>query len=197
MTREKRKNKFERQKKAIAVHHFHPAVVQHYVVDEKINFGDYLLESFVKENGLWENGYTDMDYFPNQFKPDGKKNGSGERVFVPVPTYQNALQDYQLALTRFKIKDIIKSCKDAMSANSIILGRKDDDASLHPVNKKARISTTTSGDDSNELKRAICLLAGEVEQLQQSNKRLEQKLQKSRDNNAAEKGDAQCGAEGG
>lgn len=105
----------ERTYKAVAAHHFHPEVVQFFVVDGKQRFGDYLTDSFVKDTGLWQNGYTDADYFRytsgdekgkvKMIKVGGKDD---EKVFAPCPSYKYelALGDYQFLQTRLEIHDI-------------------------------------------------------------------------------------------
>mmetsp|Transcript_21540 Transcript_21540/g.46813 ORF Transcript_21540/g.46813 Transcript_21540/m.46813 type:complete len:309 (-) Transcript_21540:139-1065(-) len=190
-TRNKNDNPM-RSKKCIAVHHFHPEVIQLFVTNNKFQFFDYLTESFVLESGLWQNGYTHDDYFPGEaVKSKGKKLG---RVFVTVPTYTNALEDYRRAAIRYRICDIIKSCNDAMEnrndgSGASFLGRADDDENddeedtLQPLNKKGRFSTM----NAHDLQRAVCVLAADVEQLEIKNKRLEQQLEveKTRNDRAA------------
>lgn len=133
------------------------------------------------------------DYFPDEsLKYKGKKLG---RVFVTVPTYTSALEDYRRAVIRYRICDIIKSCNDAMmenhndSSGTSFLGHGDDDDddeddTLQPrVNKKGRFSTM----NAHDLQRAVCVLAADVEQLEIKNKRLEQQLEveKTRNDRAA------------
>jgi len=101
----------KRQKKVVAAHHYHPEVIQLLVtVDSKIQFFDHLTDSFVRDSGLWNNGYTESDNFPGEFILD--KKTVKERVFVPVPSYKNAMNDYRLVVTRCRMNDIVRTCKD-------------------------------------------------------------------------------------
>jgi len=126
------------QKKFVAVHHFHPEVIQHFVKDKKVKFNDYLPESFVKESGLWQNGYTQINYFPGEYMPNKKTIQPG-RVFVPIPSYKYAADNYKLLATWFKLNEIIKSCNDSTYGHSH-LSRRGEDEVMAPVDRMQKRS---------------------------------------------------------
>ena len=109
-----------RTKKAVAVHHFHPEVVQLAISSGSLSLPDYLTESFLVESGLWQNGYTDADEYDGEIKPNGT---DVEKVYAPVSGYKYAEDDYKLAATRYRINDIVKKCTDATFGHSF-LGRR-------------------------------------------------------------------------
>ena len=86
-TRSKKPKKVpKRTRKSIAVHHFHPEVVQELITDrQQVTFKDYLSDTFIRENGLWQNGYTEEDYAPTEFQPYKKrKKMSDKPVFFII-----------------------------------------------------------------------------------------------------------------
>jgi len=171
-TRKKKKDKSKKEekeveRKVIAAHHFHPAVVQLLVVNRQINYSDRLSVQWIKDVGLFMNGYTDADIFK-------KKHGNkGEDCFVPVPSYssEHAWSDYQMAATRHQINDLIKSCTASQYGYSHLAKRGEDNIP-QPVNKMAKPSPA----DPEDLQRAVCILADNVHELKLRNEQLQDEL---------------------
>jgi len=157
----------EKERKVIAAHHFHPAVIQLLVVDGKINYSDRLTVQWIKDVGLYKNGYTNTDIFK---KEHGNKK---EDCFVPVPSYKmkHAWSDYQMAATRHQINDLIKSCTDSQYGHSH-LSKRGEDNILQPVGKMAKPSPA----EPEDLQRAVCILADNVQELKLRNKQLQDEL---------------------
>jgi len=164
-TRNKKKDP-QQVKKGLAVHHFHPEIVQLMTKDNKLKFIDLLPESFVKQSTLWKKGYSTADKLPG-----GHKN---ETVYVPTPSYKHAEDDYDLAVARFKLHgDIIRRCEDATYGHSFLVNRgRGEGSSCEPVNKLPRLDTNSIKD----LQRAVCMLAEEADELKIENQSLKDKL---------------------
>ena len=146
-----------RTKKAVAVHHFHPEVVQLAISSGSLSLPDYLTESFLVESGLWQNGYTDADEYDGEIKPNGT---DVEKVYAPVSGYKYAEDDYKLAATRYRINDIVKKCTDATFGHSF-LGRRGEHDELRPVEEMPKLSC----DNPQDLQRAVCVLADELSKM--------------------------------
>ncbi len=158
----------KRQAKVVAVHHYHPEIVKHLYDGNKLQFIDCVPESFLKESGLWQNGYTNADKFQGEFKVEGKDGG---RVYPPVPSYklERASDDYILVATRYRVNDIISRCSDATYGHRFLKSR-GDDGEMVPVQKMPRLEL----DKPVDLQRAICVLADDIEKLKMKQK--EEKL---------------------
>ena len=178
-TRSPKKSPAQREYKVIAAHHFHPEVVHIFIEGGKMTFLDCISERFIKESGLWMNGYTDIDIYAKKVKLDGK---NPERVFAPCPSYKYAADDYKFLATRHEINNIIKRCTDASYGHTFLRRRGEEDV-MEPVEKMARLSV----DDPNDLQRAVCVLAEKVEHIKAKEVALEQALEveKNKNNNAA------------
>ncbi len=92
--------KLVRKNVYVAQHHFHPEVLQEYMINTG-NSGaiDFITEEFVKRTNLLNNGYTDEDRYT------GPMSGDMVTCFVPVPSYslENANRDYVLASNRHRL----------------------------------------------------------------------------------------------
>ena len=165
-TRKKQKSP-DKERKVIAAHHFDPAVIQLLVVDKKINYSDRLSVQWIKDAGLFNNGYTKADIFK---KEHGNKK---EDCFVPVPGYklEHAWSDYKMAAARHQINDLIKSCTASQYGHSHLAKRGEDNI-LQPVNKMAKPSPA----DPEDLQRAVCILADNINELKLANEQLQGEL---------------------
>ena len=157
-----------KEKKVIAAHHFHPEVVALFTNDEKCKYHDSISATFIKDQGLWKNGYTEMD----EFKPGIK--GVEEKVYVPVPSYKldDAISDYNLVSTRHRLNDVIQSSSEAIRGHTF-LSRRGEDNILQPVEKLPRLSAT----DTDVLTSAVCVMASNYEDLQRQNRLLKEQLE--------------------
>ena len=118
------------KRKHIAHHHFHPELLQEVVVNQGFTTIDYIDAALIKDLGLLDNGYSEEDRFK------GKDTGVMTRVFVPVPSYKKAERDYVLASSRYRLNQLISSCRSKQRGESFLASRREaKEAVIKPVEK--------------------------------------------------------------
>jgi hypothetical protein len=167
----------------VAKHHYHPEVLQQYVVDAKDSSPiDYIHEEFVKETKLLGNGYSSEDKFV------GQVSGKEITCYVPVPSYslEKANRDYILASNRLRLqKQVIEASRGKFRGETFLASRSNiNDDALKKFDELPKL------DENNieHLQRAVCMLADKVDELTLRNEKLEEEnkeVQMSRRGNNA------------
>jgi len=159
------KKKAERTIAYIARHHYHPEVLQEYIVNENNTSPiDYIHADFVKEAKLMGNGYSEEDRFI------GKVGGIDMNCFVPVPSYklQNAQRDYVLAAARYRLREQVVDvvCGKFRGETFLASRREANDDALKMKDELPKFDPN----NTEHLQRAMCMLKDENEELKQRNK---------------------------
>lgn len=103
--------------KYIANHHFHPAILQA-MLDQGKSSIDCMPVQLIQDLDLVDNGYTNADLFHGEV-PEGKTSP----VYVPVPSYKDAKDDYKLVSNRWRLNCMIKECRMKRRGNSTLAPR--------------------------------------------------------------------------
>ena len=156
--------------KYVANHHFQPEILQAMLDQGKTNI-DCLPVQLIKDLGLIDNGYTNADLFHGKV-PDA--DGKTSPVYVPVPSYKNAEDDYKSVSNRWRLNRIIKDCRMKRRGKSTLAPRGQDNI-LRPVDKRAKIDALPAIDSESvdDLQRAVCMLSDELDAANEKIKRLE------------------------
>jgi 3-hydroxyacyl-CoA dehydrogenase len=171
LDRAKKKVRVRRVPRFIANHHFHPAIIQEMVNEERVNI-DFIDRELIKATGLLGNGYTEEDRF------QGKVGNEEVDVYVAVPSYsyEEAARDYELASARYRLNAIIKSCTGKYRGETFLTkGDAKNQTSKdppQPVGKQRKLDSN----DPKDLQRAVCLLSDRVSELEQRVKLLHNEL---------------------
>lgn len=140
----------------MARHHYHPQILQQFVVHDGFKNIDYIDAKFIKDAGLINNGYTEEDRFK------GSLENTADEVYVPVPSYRikEAERDYILASSRARLNDAIKSCCRKYKGESFLASRAEvnDDRLLKPLQKLPPIRD----DRVSHLQRQVCMLSDDL-----------------------------------
>ena len=167
----KEKGKVKRVRKFIAVHHFHPVLIQEMVNEERANI-DLIDRELIKATGLLGNGYTEEDRFK------GKVGDKEVDVYVAAPSYslEDGERDYELASSRYRLNVMIKSCARKYRGETFLTkGDAKNQTSKdppQPVGKQRKLDSN----DPKDLQRAVCLLSDRVSELEQRVKLLHNEL---------------------
>jgi hypothetical protein len=119
-------------RKYVANHHFHPEVLQA-MMDQGKSTIDCIPVQFITDFDLVGNGYTHADLFSGSLP-----KGQAGPVYVPTPSYKNALDDYKLVSTRWRLNKMIASCQLKRKGNTTLAPRGVDNILL-PVEKRGRV----------------------------------------------------------
>jgi hypothetical protein len=146
-------------RKYVANHHFHPEVLQA-MMDQGKSTIDCIPVQFITDFDLVGNGYTHADLFSGSLP-----KGQAGPVYVPTPSYKNALDDYKLVSTRWRLNKMIASCQLKRKGNTTLAPRGVDNILL-PVEKRGRVDADVlpgmDPDNNEDLQRAICMLSDEL-----------------------------------
>lgn len=161
-TRSNSKKSKKGKRTYVAYHHFHPEILQEAVIKQESATIDFIDSEFVKQCGIFGYGYTNEDKFK------GTVTGVSGDVFVPVPSYKHAQRDYEMASTRFRLHDMIRTCTNKFRGESFITwkengrgfqpGEDEREDPLQPVSKLRQMDRNNVKD----LQRAVCLLSDRV-----------------------------------
>eukprot|EP00984_Skeletonema_dohrnii_P016314 scaffold7210_cov101-Skeletonema_dohrnii-CCMP3373.AAC.1 len=167
------------ESKFIANHHFHPEILQTMMDQGKSNI-DCMPVDLIKELGLIEKGhYTAADLFYGKVP-----KGMTSPVYVPVPSYKNARDDYKMVATRWRMTKLLKELRQRRRGNSTLAPRGEDNI-LQPVEKRARVKENPlpgmRTDNLEDVQRAACFFAEEADFYKAELKRMkdEVKLRKA------------------
>ena len=191
-----KKNKTERTYKYVARHHYHPQILQQFVVYEGFKNIDYIDAQFLKDAGLIDNGYTEEDRFK------GSLEKVEDEVYVPVPSYptNEAERDYMLASSRARLNAAIKSCCEKFKGESFLASRAEmnDNDLLKPLEELPPFQD----DKVPHLQRQVRMLSDDlnaalhrIQELEEENKAL--KFEVGREDSAVIERYVQEGKQGG
>lgn len=163
----------KRKERNIAYHHFNfnPAVIQELVINQGNTTIDLIDENFLKQIGVLGTEYTDEDRY------DGTVGRVDGNFYVPVPSYKQAKRDYKLASGRYRLNQIITSCRGRHRGETFLATRNEVASdTLKPVDQLSPM------DENNveHLQRAVCLLSDENDALREENNRLKDQINADR-----------------
>lgn len=146
----------------VALHHFHPEVLEAMVELGKTTI-DTIPAKLIVDHGLLGNGYTEDDIFRGKSRGLGMKPKNKAEVFVPVPTYQHAKEDYILLSTRARLDRLVRSCREKNHRTNPAMN---DITALRPVDKRRKLEALPSLDADNrwDLQRAVCMLSDKLDE---------------------------------
>ncbi|EJK68472.1 hypothetical protein THAOC_10344, partial [Thalassiosira oceanica] len=151
-----------REFKSLAMHHFHPRVVKFFVSGgQRATYQDVISEQFVKDCGLDKRGYSDADVFEGELNWYGKLKAANQgKVYVPVPNYTGAREDYDRVTYRYRGLDAVAD--ECLRRTDAV---KESEQASEDMIKPIQELTELSADDADDLRSVVALLAGEVKTL--------------------------------
>ena len=111
----------KRSTKYIAYHHFNPAIIQELVINQGSTTIDLIDENFLKQIGVL--GINSTEEYTDEDRYDGTAGRVDGNFYVPVPSYKHAKRDYKLASGRYRLNQIITSCRERHRGETFLATR--------------------------------------------------------------------------